>query len=345
MRPGGPLGLRERVAPALRFGFAAALALTGTSRRARARLDGSAAAVLMYHRVLPESEARRLFVEPGMYVTPATFARHLDWLMREFEVLPLGEIVDRIAAGEPLPRGACALSFDDGWRDNLIHALPVLVERRLPATVFVVSDRVGTEGAFWPDELARRLASVPEPERVAIFRRAGLELAGASLSALLDRMKRMNEADREGVLEVIRRETRDPIGAERELLDWSELDRLADGGVAIESHAASHAILTGVPRASLRSELERSLAALRARGHARGALLAYPSGAFDAAVVAEARAAGYRAGFTTQVGLASGGSDPLLQPRVAVHEDISRTRVEFLRFVPGKARSAADTRR
>ncbi|MFO0687460.1 MAG: polysaccharide deacetylase family protein [Myxococcota bacterium] len=163
-------------------------------------------------------------------------------------------------------------------------------------------------------------------------------------SALLA-LKAIEDGERTAVLERLRRATERTVGSgpeERELLDWSELDRLAEAGVEIESHGASHAILTSVSGAVAKDELARSLATLRARGHARHGLLAYPSGAFDGEVVELARAAGYRAAFTTRVGLASRCADPLVQPRVAVHEDISGTRAEFLRFVPGAARAATE---
>ncbi|MBK7947563.1 MAG: polysaccharide deacetylase family protein [Deltaproteobacteria bacterium] len=338
--------LRAIAGPIVRRTRAWAGLATGASARARARLDGSCAAVLMYHRVLPSARARRLHVEPGMYVTPETFARHLDWLAESFALLSLAEIVEHLESGAGLPRGACALTFDDGWRDNLEYALPALRARGLPATIFAVSDRVGTTGAFWPDEVCRRLAPLGARERTAVLRGVGLPLApesGEGVEAALLALKALDEAERGDVLEGIRRATKGGAAAfaeERELLDWNELDRLAEQGVSIESHGASHAILTGVSRVRAQEELTRSLAVLRARGHARLGLLAYPSGAFDDTVVELARAAGYRAAFTTQVGLASRGEDGLRQPRVAVHEDISRSRAEFLRFVPGAARAA-----
>src|SRR5690606_32629403 len=57
---------------------------------------------------------------------------------------------------------ACAVTFDDGWRDNYQFALPVLVETRTPATVFLVSDLIGTDRLFWPNRLARLLAWLGE---------------------------------------------------------------------------------------------------------------------------------------------------------------------------------------
>lgn len=342
--------LRAIAGPVVRRARAVVGLATGASARARARLDGSCAAVLMYHRVLPLERARRLHVEPGMFVTPETFARHLDWLARDFTILPLAEIVDALESGTTLPRGACAVTFDDGWRDNLEHALPALQARRIPATIFAVSDRVGTTGAFWPDEVCRRLAPLDPREQRRILE--GIGLAGSiesddPIEGALLALKALSDDERTAVLERLRRATAPGAGAladERELLDWSELDRLAEAGVDIESHGASHAILTSVSRAVAKEELVRSLATLRDHGHARHGLLAYPSGAFDDGVVTLARTAGYRAAFTTQVGLASRGGDSLRQPRVAVHEDISRTRAEFLRFVPGTARASTETR-
>lgn len=321
-----------------RRGLAGLHSLSGAAVRDRARLDGSCAAVLMYHRVLPQTEALRLRVEPGMYVTPETFERHLDWLQRDFSVVALHEITERLRAGERLPARACAITLDDGWRDNLDHALPALETRKLPATIFAVADRVGTIGAFWPDDVVRRLAHLGASERAAVVRRAGLDVGERSIDAVLSALKALREADRTSVLDSLRAVTRNPLGEERELLGWDELDRLAERGISIESHGRSHAILTGLSRAQAADELKGSLATLVARGHARHRILAYPSGAFDPDVVELAREAGYLAAFTTEVGLASGRSDALAQPRVAVHEDISRTRSEFLRWVPGTAK-------
>ena len=119
----------------LRRALDAGLEWSGANRRARRRLDGTRAAVLMYHRVLPAPDAERLAVEPGMFVTPETFERQLEWLEASFRVLPLSEVVARLADARPLPERACAISFDDGWRDNHTHVLPALARRGLPATI------------------------------------------------------------------------------------------------------------------------------------------------------------------------------------------------------------------
>jgi peptidoglycan/xylan/chitin deacetylase (PgdA/CDA1 family) len=326
-------GLRR----AFRYARACAFAWSGAGRRARGRLDGSCAAVLMYHRVIPAADAARNAVEPGMFVTPETFERHLAWLASSFSVLPLHEITDRLAREAPLPARACAITFDDGWRDNHDHALPALERHGLPATIFVVTDRVGTEGSFWPDEVCRRMAGLSSAARRALVAAVGAPLHGDPVDSLLAHLKPLREESRARALERLRSETRDPSAGARELLDWSECDRLARAGVEIEAHGATHAILTGVSRDEAERELRSARNRLLERDHGRRSLLAYPSGAHDEAVRRIALGAGYRAAVTTEPGLAHAACDPMALPRVALHDDVSRTHVEFLRLVPGTA--------
>jgi peptidoglycan/xylan/chitin deacetylase (PgdA/CDA1 family) len=309
----------------------------GVNARARHRLDGSRAAILYYHRVIPEEIVRRDAVEPGMYVTPDSFERQLDWIAEFFSVLPLHEIVERLGSGRPLPKGACAITFDDGWRDNAVHAAPALARRGWPATLYVVTDRVATEGAFWTDEVARRLGALGDDERRARARELGGPEDGDPVDGALGYLKTLPEREREGRLEGLRAVTPAPPVRERELLDWAEVDRLSGEGFDIESHTASHAILTSISPDRAAEELRRSRAHLVERGHGRHGLLAYPCGAYDHTVAGLAREAGYRSAVTVEAGLAGPGDDPLSLPRLGIHQGIVGSREEFLFKVPGQA--------
>jgi peptidoglycan/xylan/chitin deacetylase (PgdA/CDA1 family) len=252
-------------------------------------------------------------------------------------VLPLHEILSRLSDEQPLPRGACAITFDDGWRDNHDHALPLLEKRGLPATIFVVSERVGTEGVFWPDEVCRRMAGIPITAQRALVAAVGAPLHGDPVDSLLAHLKQLHEEPRDRALARLRSGTRDPSVGARELLDWGELERCARAGIDIEAHGATHAILTRVSRDEAARDLRTARERLRERGHGRHGLLAYPSGAHDEGVRRLARAAGYAAALTTERGLAHTACDPMALPRLGLHDDVSRTRVEFLRLVPGTA--------
>lgn len=321
---------RERVARELRALRARALGWAGVLDRARSRLDGSRAAVLTYHRILPAADARARAVEPGMYVTPETFAHHLEWLAAELRVLPLGEVAQRLRQNLPLPPGAVALTFDDGWRDNYDHAFPQLERRGLPATVFLVTDRVGTAGGFWPDEVCRRLAAMDRRARRRVARRLGAAGWGDAIQSLLRHLKELPEDRRDAALDRLHALTPGPAGPRRELLDPDEIDRMRRSGIDFEAHGATHRILTAAPAETAREELARSRAWLQEHGLGRRELFAYPSGAWDLRVRALVAEAGFRAAFTTERALASPSCDPLRLPRVGLHQDISATRRELL---------------
>ena len=87
--------------------------------------------ILMYHRVCPHSDHDQLAV------SPMRFRRQIELLARRHRVISLRAAADQLS--EPAGTAAVALTFDDGYHDNLVHALPVLREFRLPATIFVTT--------------------------------------------------------------------------------------------------------------------------------------------------------------------------------------------------------------
>jgi peptidoglycan/xylan/chitin deacetylase (PgdA/CDA1 family) len=87
--------------------------------------------VLMYHRVLPSGSFDQLTV------TPERFAEQMQWLAQSCEVVSLDAAVSGLGQSTDRPR--VAITFDDGYRDNLLHALPVLQRLQLPATIFVTT--------------------------------------------------------------------------------------------------------------------------------------------------------------------------------------------------------------
>src|SRR5690348_5948257 len=91
------------------------------------------ALVLLYHRVSPEHDP----VFPPL--PPEVFADHCRFIKNHFSVISLTELVERHRQGRSLKR-CCAITFDDGYRDVLDHAYPILKQYALPATIFLVAD-------------------------------------------------------------------------------------------------------------------------------------------------------------------------------------------------------------
>ncbi len=80
-------------------------------------------------------------------VSPERFDWHMAYLEKHhFNVLPLSTLVQIINQGKPLPRKSVVITFDDGYADNYQYAFPILKKYGFPATIFVITDVVNTDG-------------------------------------------------------------------------------------------------------------------------------------------------------------------------------------------------------
>ncbi len=86
--------------------------------------------ILMYHRI------ERLLTYDQLTVDPEHFAEQMAYLSKHCRVITLSQAVKELQSGSYQQPGV-VITFDDGYRDNLIHALPILKRYCLPATIFV----------------------------------------------------------------------------------------------------------------------------------------------------------------------------------------------------------------
>lgn len=105
--------------------------------------------ILLYHHVnRPESDPQALSV------SPASFTEHMEILRRYTHPLPLSRLVRDLKKGNIQDRSV-VVTFDDGYRDNLYEAKPVLDRYGIPATVFVTTGYIDGNREFWWDELEK----------------------------------------------------------------------------------------------------------------------------------------------------------------------------------------------
>jgi peptidoglycan/xylan/chitin deacetylase (PgdA/CDA1 family) len=140
-------------------------------------------AILFYHRVSD--------THPNDWTMGTRdFSLQLDWLQANFDIVTLEEAQRRIVA--PLnDRPTVAITFDDGYAENVRTAIPELLRRNLPATYFVATDFMRS-GAPFPHDVARGVPLEPNTiEDLRQFAAAGIELGAhtrshANLAAIDD---------------------------------------------------------------------------------------------------------------------------------------------------------------
>jgi peptidoglycan/xylan/chitin deacetylase (PgdA/CDA1 family) len=120
------------------------------SRWWQARLLGGAL-ILGYHRI-----ASPVRDEYEVCVGSEHFAEQMELVSRRARPIRLSQLVQELKAGSVPPR-SIAVTFDDGYADNLYQAKPILEKYGVPATVFICTGYAGRE--FWWDELERLIMS------------------------------------------------------------------------------------------------------------------------------------------------------------------------------------------
>jgi peptidoglycan/xylan/chitin deacetylase (PgdA/CDA1 family) len=289
--------------------------------------------ILMYHRVIPRGEAASTFVQPGIYVTPETFDRHLRFLTAHFEVLTFADLLTKWDTRRWSDTARyCVLTFDDGWLDNYLHAYPLLRAYGLPATIFLPTDLVGTHEWLWSDRLG------------TLLRRRG-KGSPDDWDAVIEHAKTLTDEERANVLNNLEAEAGGASPGQRRFVDWNEVREMSRHDISFASHTRTHVNLTRLAGAAVDRELRGPLDVLRQQRVNHVPVLAYPNGDHTDAVVAAARAAGYSAAVTTGPGLESSRpADRFRLKRIGVHEDVTRSVSLLALHVARQARSARPIR-
>jgi peptidoglycan/xylan/chitin deacetylase (PgdA/CDA1 family) len=114
--------------------------------------------ILTYHRI-DVLEAGLPAITRRLTVAPRDFAAQMRWLRRNgFHALTQRELFAALEHGAPLPPRPVLITFDDGYRDVLTYAAPVLHRLDLPATMYVITTRLsGRDPSFLTVPMLRRL--------------------------------------------------------------------------------------------------------------------------------------------------------------------------------------------
>ena len=296
---------------------------------ARRRTDPGRAVILRYHSVSHFDSATRLYRAASIALTPEMFERQMRFVADWYQVVPLSRLVDCVEHGEAFPHRSLAITFDDGYRDNFVHALPVLRSFGFPATVYVTTGAIGDGWRFW---LARVRASILEASRNRIDLQ---ELGRFDLSSERDRegavrqltrrLKLLTSKDREAAIERLAGETgcTAPVsGSERWFMDWAELKEMAAADIDIGAHTQSHPILTRLTDEAADLEIRRSREELEAGLGRSVHHFAYPNGGgvvnHDTRIANLVRRAGFRSAATSVDGVLRLGADPFRLRRLGI---------------------------
>lgn len=302
------------------------IALTGADRAFAPRCRGRGV-ILTFHHVTPEPVA--LMPEnAGLAITPEFLGIVLRCLAElGYRIVPLAELPQHLS-DDSAP--VATLTFDDGYRDNIRHALPVLEAHAAPFTMFVCTGFADRTAPLWWLDLEEALARL---DRIALDLPGGAFMAetrtseekAAAWKSLYWRLRQHDEAVLIQALRVLVDITGiDPLGRVDQLcLDWQELRYLTRHPLAnIGAHTISHPRLARIPEDRARVEITESRNRIRDELDVDPLTFAYPVGDPTSAGPREfalARDAGFALAVTTRANVLKPGADLMALPRISVN--------------------------
>jgi peptidoglycan/xylan/chitin deacetylase (PgdA/CDA1 family) len=298
-----------------------------------------------------------------MCVTPQHFAEHLEVLQSQTYPISLGQLV-RAHQARKIPDRAVAVTFDDGYADNLHNAKPILERYDIPATVFVTSGHVGLHREFWWDELERillRPGSLPEKLTLTIdgetrqwelgeaadysedhFLRHREWVVGwleaptprhSLYFSLHQLLQPLREGEREKIIDEmlvwagvqpVKRPTHRTLSSE-------ELLKLGQGQlIEVGSHTVTHPFLPALPESLQRDEIRLSKTVLEESVERPVTSFAYPYGIYAKETVRIVREVGFESACSTIDDCVWRGCDRFQLPRVGVRDSDGETFSKWL---------------
>ena len=268
--------------------FAARLGMGWVLRRLK---PANSITVLCLHRVTEETD----YFWPPM--RPATFERLLQYCQKHYEVVDFPALSAPASGKKP----RLVLSFDDGYKDFMEYALPLLTKYNLPCNHNVVINCLERNEPIWTqrfnilanhlrdNKLSGQLLPALEETKFSGQTADWFKVYNTTIQVLLDmprqaRMEALEEWEKTYLV---------PANAVS-MMDWEDVMVAQQQGVSFGSHTISHDSLPTLPEKELFRELKESKAILELKTGKPCEVISLPNGQCSSLVVKTANQVGYR---------------------------------------------------
>lgn len=303
------------------------------------KVKGPSIVILRYHSVQDDPAEHESTIGSSIVHSTKEFREQMRLVSRYYTPISMDELLDHLENGVVLPPYPVVITFDDGYKDNLEIAGPILDEFNIPATFYIVVDAIAKQGNFspwfmrvrrafsitkaslWVDRDGKQYSLSDMAQRMAA-RRAAMAYCGTSTG----------ETQRSRVQEVEQSLSVPYYEAGKDMmLSEDEIKALKEAGHIIGSHTVSHPNMTYIEEKDASYELTYSSAELEKIAGEPVKHFAYPNPILEPNWNEKTRELlkqhGYKTAVTCDGGCVRYGDDPLSLKRVYIPE-----RAEDLRW-------------
>ncbi|MBC7329574.1 polysaccharide deacetylase family protein [bacterium] len=285
--------------------------------------------ILSYHRFSPR---KRIIRSTPPCIDINSFREQIEFLCRNFEVIPLSIIAHCIHKREPFPKNSVAITIDDGYKDNYLLAYPILKENKVPATIFLTTSYIDGKQTPWEAKVSFAIShtSIKELslEGIGRFNLRGEKRRYIAREMIIKRLKKVSEKRKKVLIEKLikRCDVEIPPCLGKELmLSWNEIREMNGEGIEFGAHTVHHPELTNIPLTEAKWEIEESKRELEEGLGKQVFAFAYPSGIYNKGIVRLVKNAGFLCAVTTSLREVKPWSNPYeLGRAIGIDEDFSK---------------------
>jgi len=278
--------------------------------------------IVVYHQVTTEHEK---YSSGG--VTQKQLDQHVSLLKKAFNILPFNEALFKFQSGK-LPKNSLVITFDDGYKDNVENALPVLKKHKSSGLFFVCPGLIEND-YMWNDVLVEYLRKESsQQEVVSVLGECGLDkdeilinlgLGGKGINKIIGLVKYLEYSERRNLYNTLIKKI--DTSQLKQLMSADNIKELHRSGMEVGSHSLTHPILSCQSEKEALNEIVTSKLILEELISEEIRYFAYPNGKlnqdYSDAHAKMVESAGYKAGLSTNWGTLNETENHFHIPRVS----------------------------
>lgn len=262
---------------------------------------------------------------------PVLFSRIISFLTQQYLVVPLEHFLNEPDSFKTYGKSIATVLFDDGYKDNIEYAAPLLKKYNCPASFYIVTDCIDRNIPTWTylvdhafqttqrSKLVLPFNFVPEKFKSVSLQKKNDD--GGVVKAIKPWMKSLSNAERITISESVLSQCDDIKQLDNKMMNWNDIRQLHTEGFIIGSHSHTHPMLASLKDESeIKDELKVSAGRILSETGIIPQTISYPIGSFDERVTRLSKEQGYKYGLAVEQKFFSYPSGMMTIPRVELYQ-------------------------
>lgn len=293
-------------------------------------LDDNKLAIFLFHGVISKN-LKSIRNYNNKHITKKRFSNIIGSLVRTGNPVSMAEVIE-YCNGKVLPERSFAITFDDGFKNNLDNGLPILEKYNVPATIYITTNFIETNQMSWIDRIEwafekKDAFNLNLPWNNFYSKVSSYKIKKEILEQIRDKVKRNNEFDPNSLADDIQLQLNLPLTytssseLDQKLL-WKDLKILiSNPKITIGGHTHTHRILSYLNNNDLEYEISNSINLIKKNLKLNCVHYSYPEGleyCYNKNVISYLKKNGILCCPTALHGLNRKHSDPFQLKRITV---------------------------